>query len=500
MKTFSAEQMRMLEQRTIQEFGTPGDILMERAGQSVAKIANDLLQARNAQAVLLIAGKGNNGGDVFAAATLLAQKTPYHVEVWICGSERSIKGDAEHHLKKMKRAGVVAREVNTAADFESVQPPDLIIDGLLGTGSRGAPRGFMQTLIEWINEESYFCPVLSIDLPSGIDPDTGRAAGVAVTAHYTVVLGAIKTGLIREAALPYFGRIHLVDIGIPQRYIDALDGDPEADFIDSTDLRHPRRRPLTHKGDYGHVLLIGGSVGTTGAIAMAARAALRTGAGVVSVLTPEAVYPIVAQAAGPEVMVLPFSDLDTLTVDFENRWKKVTSVCVGPGLEQNPAAIERLLADCPVPIALDAGALCVTPEIISEAECPVVITPHVGEFKRLFDCECTNRWEQAKNAAETLRKTVILKGAGTVVAHPGEKLAINLTGNPGMATAGSGDVLAGILAALLGQGMKSDQAARHAVYLHGRAADIAVEKRCEEALIATDIIEAISHAIWTIRT
>ncbi len=484
--------MRELDRRTIED-GTPGEELMRRAGQGVANIASDILATRNGHSVLLIAGTGNNGGDVFAAATELSQ-TDIDLEVWICGSQSQIKGDAQLHLKKMIRSGIIPKEVRSENDLIPKTDPDLIIDGLLGTGSKGAPRGFMATLVEWINLEAQYSFVLSIDIPSGTDADSGIAEGAAVKADITATIGLPKTGLIRPEALPMVGSVEVIDIGIPFEFMEDTDGCLDAALIDRSDMFIPRRERAGHKGDYGHVLLIGGSKGYTGAIAMAARAALRSGAGLVSVLTPEEVYPIVAQACGPEVMVHSFPMLGKLTVDFSKHWKKVTAVLAGPGLGQAPEFVEQLLNTCPVPLVLDADALCVAPKKIAGAKCPVVLTPHPGEFERLFGAPVTDRWAQARTAAKTTGKTIVLKGAGTVVAEHGQKLAINLTGNPGMATGGSGDVLAGLLTGLLGQSMETFEAATTAVYLHGLAGDIAAELMTQESLIATDIIEALPDA------
>ncbi|MCC7299454.1 MAG: NAD(P)H-hydrate dehydratase [Verrucomicrobia bacterium] len=492
MKTVFADQMRKLDRRTIED-GTPGEELMRRAGLGVADIARDFLASRGGHSVLLIAGTGNNGGDVFAAAFELSQ-TDLDIEVWLCGSQGQIKGDAQLHLKKMVRAGIIPKEVRSQNDLFPKTQPDLIVDGLLGTGSKGAPRGFMGPLIEWINAEGQNAFVLAIDIPSGIDADSGVAEGLAVKADMTVTIGLPKTGLIRPAALPYIGSVEVVDIGIPHEFIEDIAGCEEAELIDRSDIFIPRRERDSHKGTYGHVLLIGGSKGYTGAIAMAARAALRSGAGLVSVLTPEEVYPIVAQACGPEVMVHPFPSIGKLVVDFSKHWKKITAVLIGPGLGQFPEAIEHLLKHCKVPLVLDADALCVSPERIAAAECPVVLTPHPGEFERLFGKPVVDRWAQAKQAADLTDQTIILKGAGTVIAAPERKLAVNLTGNPGMATGGSGDVLAGLLVGLLGQGMDMFDAARTAVYLHGIAGDIAAHDFTQSALIATDMIDALPDA------
>jgi NAD(P)H-hydrate epimerase len=492
MKTVSAAEMRELDRRTI-ENGLPGEELMRRAGQGVAGIAGDVLSGRGGQSVLFLAGTGNNGGDVFAAAAELSQ-TDLDIEVWICGSQRQIQGDAQLHLKKMVRAGIIPKEVHSTNDLFPKINPDLIIDGLLGTGSKGAPRGFMGPLIEWVNAEGQHALILSIDIPSGLDADTGIAAGPAVKADITVTIGLPKTGLIRPEALPYVGSVETVDIGIPLEFIEDTGGCEEAELIDRSDLFIPRRERDSHKGSYGHVLLIGGSKGFTGAIAMAARAALRSGAGLVSILTPEEVYPIVAQAAGPEIMVHPFPNLGSLTIDFSRDWKKVTAVLAGPGLGQAPELIKQLLQNGRVPLLLDADALCVAPEKIAAAQGPVVLTPHPGEFERLFGAPVTDRWAQAQNAAKRTGKTVVLKGAGTVVAEAGRRLAVNLTGNPGMATGGSGDVLAGLLTGLLGQGMEPFDAAMTAVYLHGIAGDIAAHDFTQEALIASDLIGALPDA------
>ncbi len=485
--------MRELDRRAIEEFNIPGDLLMERAGQGVADIALDVLSVRMADSVLLIAGTGNNGGDVFAAACFLA-KADMDVTVWICGSRQSIKGDAEYHLKKMIRCGIHPVEIATTDDLILDRQPAVIVDGLLGTGAKGAPRGFMSSVVDFINQAAPRSFILAIDLPSGVDADTGVAEGSAVRANLTATMCLPKTGLIRPEAVPYAGNIEVIDIGIPVELKQQAPGCPKAELIDRAGLSIPFRGNETHKGNYGHVLLVGGAVGTAGAIAMAARAALRSGAGLVSVLTPEEVYPIVAQAAGPEVMVHPVPDPGNLTIDFSRDWKKVSAVCIGPGLKSDRAAVERLLAQSKIPVVLDAGALCISPETIAATKCPVVLAPHPGEFERLFGEPVTDRWAQARAASDLTGKTVVLKGAGTVVAAPGHKTGINMSGNPGMAKGGSGDVLAGMVTALLGRGLAPFEAAVTAVHLHGLAGDIAAEDMTQEAMTATDIIQALPEA------
>lgn len=469
---------------------------MLRAGRGVAGLICDLLAECGGTSVLLIAGKGNNGGDVFAAATELAD-TGLAVEVWLCGSSTQLRGDAQIHFQYMVEAGVIPKEVHSVQDFTPTTRPDLIVDGLLGTGSSGAPRGCMADLIDWVNQQRTYARILSIDLPSGVDSDHGTIEGTAVYADLTATLGLPKTGLIRPVAISRVGRLEVVDIGLPKEILDEMPGCLEAEYIHSSDVKLPRRERDGHKGKYGHVVLIGGSVGYTGAIAMAARAALRSGAGLVSVLTPQEVYPVVTQACGLEAMVHPFSSLDALAGRFFSDWKKADAVLVGPGLGRSDAArglVESLLPNCSVPLVLDADALCVTAEQLASAAGPVVFTPHPGEFERLFGAPVTDRWRQAREAAERAGQIVVLKGAGTVIARCGDALWVNLTGNPGMAKGGSGDVLAGMLVSFLGQGIHPLDAAKTAVYLHGLAGDIAAERLSQEAMLPTDLIESLPQA------
>ena len=504
MKTISSADMRELDRRTIEEFNIPGDVLMERAGQGVAEVTLDVLTARMSDTVLLIAGTGNNGGDVFAAASFLAE-AELDVTVWICGSKRNIKGDAEYHLKKMIRRGIHPVEIANDEDLDLERTPAVIVDGLLGTGANGAPRGFMSEVIDFINEEAQRSFVLSIDIPSGVNADTGIAEGNAVRANLTATMCLPKTGLIRPEAIPYVGTIEVIDIGIPAILKEQAPACPDAELIDRSDLRIPFRGNETHKGHHGHVLLIGGSVGYTGAIAMAARAALRSGAGLVSVLTPAEVYPIVAQAAGPEIMVRPLEcrgGVPTALKRDGDIASTFNTIAIGPGLgrtDETKQLVVNLLNSCGVPLVLDADALCVSPEQIAAATCPVVLTPHPGEFERLFGEPVSDRWAQARAAADRIGQTVVLKGAGTVVAHPDYTMGVNMSGNPGMATAGSGDVLAGILSTLLGRGMAPFEAAITGVHLHGLAGDIAAEDMTQEAMIATDIIRALPDAFRIIQ-
>ncbi len=474
MKTVSAAEMRELDRRTIEEFGTPGDVLMERAARGLVEQVLRLIQAHRIAypSILLIAGKGNNGGDAEVAHRMLLEKN-------------------------------ISSNLWKVADIDwataSSDGFNLIVDGLLGTGTSGAPRGKFAEAIHFINCAKGL--KVAIDIPSGLNADTGEPLGETVIADLTVTMGLPKTGLIRSESVECTGSIETVDIGIPAEYINSTKGCTEAELITQSDVQLPRRKRDSHKGTYGHVLLIGGAPGMTGAIAMAACAALRSGAGLVSVFTPEEVVPIVAQAAGPEAMVHGFPNLGKIkgvqAQPASKVWKNADAILIGPGLgrsEESRTAVEKLIAACNVPLVLDADALSVSPEIIAAAKCPVVLTPHPGEFSTLFEKETrrvqADRWGAAHNAAERTCKIVVLKGARTIVAALGKKLAINSTGNPGMAKGGSGDVLAGLLAGLLAQGIDPLQATKTAVWLHGKAGDLAAAKQTEAAMTATDLIDA----------
>ena len=500
MKTVSAAEMRELDRRTIEEFGTPGEVLMERAARGLVGHILALIHAHQIErpSILLIAGKGNNGGDAEVAHRMLLEEN-ISSNLW---------NVQETHWATASADGF-----------------NIIVDGLLGTGTSGAPRGKFAEAIAFINRTKGL--KVAIDIPSGLNADTGEAQGETVIADLTVTMGLPKTGLIRSESVEYTGPVETVDIGIPKEYIDAVEGCTDAELITQSDVQFPRRKRNSHKGTYGHVLLIGGAPGMTGAIAMAARAALRSGAGLVSVLTPEEVVPIVAQAAGPEAMVRPLRpSLETLlagsprssavakamadrrtTATMDScragaetppvEGVRYSSILIGPGLgrsDETRKMVEQLLATCTIPLLLDADALRVSPETIAEAKCPVVITPHPGEFATLFETTVeqvqADRWAAARSAAERTCNIVVLKGARTIVAAPGEKLAVNSTGNPGMAKGGSGDVLAGLLAGLLAQGIDPLQATKTAVWLHGKAGDLAAAENTEAAMTATDLIDA----------
>ncbi len=442
MKAVTTAQMRELDARAIAA-GTSGAELMERAGYAVAKTTFELLRRSDSRSVLLFAGKGNNGGDAIVAARHLqaagCAPTVIRIEDWPC-------------------------ELPDAA---------VIVDGLLGIGLKGEVREPYASAIMAINASGI--PVVAIDLPSGLGTAT------CVRANVTVTLGLPKIDLLRPAAMDYVGRIEVADIG--------LTGDVESDIelITRADIVLPERRRSAHKGDFGHLLIIAGSEGYTGAPVLCAHAAARAGAGLVTLAVPKEIYPIVAGMCPPEVMPRTLDDLPTFD-----------ALAIGPGMGRKPETqklVWKLLSTAGRPVVVDADALnaiATAPAALKKLPGPLVLTPHPGEMARLIGKPVTDRWEVARQFAQEYGHVLALKGAGTVVTDKSGKLWINLTGNSGMAKGGMGDALTGIIGALLAQGLSPQEAAKAGVFVHGRAGDVAAEKRGEASMLATDLIDALS--------
>ena len=488
MKLVTPEQMRALDAQTI-ESGIPGAELMLTAGEGLSDSVRTL--AGNHQLVdspvLFIAGPGNNGGDAFVAAYLL-HEDGWPVECWLATPENNIKGDALIHFKKMKKAGVPFEVLDSSEHWqfvaESGVDAEIVVDGLLGTGFSGELYGTMADAVAFVDAQADRALVVAIDLPSAM----------AVRADLTVTMGLPKIESVQAEHVDLVGNMDVIDIGIPPEFIDEVAGDAELEYIHPSDLAplFPRRPRDSHKGAFGHALCIGGTKGFSGAITMATRTALRSGAGLVSACVPDAIHGLVAPAV-PEAMVhstLPDSD-----------W---TAVMAGPGMGRTATTCEQilqLLETSKVPVVLDADAISVLADhvdAISKASCPVILTPHPGEFATLFGLKVDDvqedRYGMARMAADKLGATVVLKGAGTLVASPDVPIAVNMTGNPGMAAGGSGDVLAGLIVGLAAQGIPPFEAACAGVWLHGKAGDLAAADQSQASMTATDLIQKIPEA------
>ena len=508
MKTVTAAQMREIDARMGAEFGLSGEMVMDRAGFGVARAVQNLADRAGFTDPLIqiFAGRGNNGGDAFVAARYLAEDD-FEVEVWLAGSVRDLDGDALRAHGLLKAAKVKCTEMPTRADWDrllgELPGGDILVDGLLGTGITGPARGPAAGAIRYINANASRGFVVSIDLPSGLHADTGAAPGDVVCADETVTIGLPKQGLLAPRALEYVGSVEVADIGIPWELVAPLAADRE--LITAADLRSflPRRLRATHKGAYGHALLLAGSMAYPGAARLALGGALRSGAGLVTAVVPEGIW---AATTGffPEGIVRPgpMTDAGTLAArtweTIRPRLADYSAVLIGPGMTAHPETAELVrvaLRECRAPLVLDADALNVLAgrmEPIATAAGPVVLTPHPGEMGRLLGCEPSLVQEEREavlaKAVEKSGAVVVLKGAGTLVGAPGRGVHLNLSGNPGMATGGTGDVLAGLVTSLMAQGIEPFDAARAAVYLHGHAGDSVVLRGSQHTLMASDLI------------
>lgn len=513
MKSVSAGQMRALDRQMIATGGVPGEVLMDRAGFGVAEIVRRLADTAGFHdpRIALFAGRGNNGGDAFVAARYL-HEVEMDVEVLFAGDIQAVSGDALLALRKMREAGVRLQVLETMDDWDALRLSrnwwaDILVDGLLGTGSRGPARGPAAGAIELINALSKQALVVAIDLPSGLDADTGTAEGDAVIADLTVTMGLPKRGLLQPDALEFVGVVEVVDIGIADELTESLPDGPE--LITARDVagcfdRRPRR---SHKGGYGHALLVGGGPGYSGAITLAAMAACRSGAGLISALVPASLVNTVAVRV-PEAMVLGGTMTDTGSLSGEALEKmldadglsRFSAVLIGPGLTTHPDGyrlVAAALASGVKTVVLDADALnlvAAAPESLDGTRPGVILTPHPGEMGRLLGCAARaveqDRFGMARHAAGQFGAVTVLKGAGTVIAD-GTRLAVNLTGNPGMATGGMGDVLAGLMTGLAAQGLDPFAAAMAAVYLHGCAGDDVALAGSQAGLTALAVANAI---------
>lgn len=515
MKAITSAQMREVDRVATTEFDIPGFELMRRAGQGVAATVEYLAEkARGGDTFIqMIAGRGNNGGDVFAAALFL-HEDDFEVEVLLAGSASDVRGDALRHLGKMRAAGIPLFELPTKESWEEALREagsgEIVVDGVLGIGINGPPRGPIAGAIHYINAIAEDNLVVSIDVPSGLDADTGEAPGEAVVADITATIGLPKIGLLSQKAIPYVGSLDVIGIGIPMELTAGYQ--TRRHLITGWDVRRqlPKRPRNSHKGDFGHLLVVGGAAGYAGAPALAAQAALRSGVGLASALVPRGIQPTVAGAA-LELMAHPGAETETGSLDerawaaWKDRLAGFNAIVAGPGMTRHAgttAWIRNLLKAYQGPLLLDADALNVlegNPRILADTEAQVVITPHPGELARLLGrttAEIQNDREGAAlEAARLTQAVVVLKGAGTVVAREGSPLHINLTGNPGMATGGMGDVLAGLIGGLLAQGLLPFDAACAGVFLHGRAGDNAMWRRSQSSLLPSDLIQELPSTL-----
>jgi ADP-dependent NAD(P)H-hydrate dehydratase / NAD(P)H-hydrate epimerase len=514
MRILNAAQMREADRYTIEDIGIPSLVLMENAGRQVVAAIEAAYEDRLDGRVAVLCGRGNNGGDGFVVARTLLQRG-IDTAVFVIGALADVRGDARTNLDILGRLGVTVVEVNDEQQWElhfsEISKCTLIVDAIFGTGLKAPVSGMMETVIADVNASDI--PIVAVDLPSGLSADTPHLIGDCMDASLTVTLGAPKLPLVLPPGEAYAGDVVIADIGIPIEVFDGLDGS-HVDLLTPEQLRGlvTPRVADSHKGDFGRVTLVAGSMGKTGAAYLSAMGALRSGAGLVTVATPKSCLPIVASTE-PTFMTMPLPDDDTGCVIADGVDRLLDGdqdvVACGPGLGRTASVAEfvrTLLDRATVPLVLDADAITVLADdpglLTGSEERDVIITPHPGEMARLVGSSIAdvqaNRIEVASDFATTRRVYVVLKGHRTVIATPEGRVYINPTGNPGMATGGTGDVLTGMIAAWLAQLLDAEAACRLAVFLHGAAGDLAEAREGQVSMIATDLLDCLGDALTTL--
>lgn len=513
MNVVTPSEMRELDRLTIGKYKVPALALMENAGRAVADQALTMLGGRAPgmpSKVCVLCGPGNNGGDGFVAARLLHEQGTA-VSVFLLARAAGLKNEARINWRRAEKSGRKVLEVisakGLAALVRELATADLVIDAIFGTGFRGAPDKLAADAIAAVNVRG--APVLAVDIPSGVNGETGAAAGAAIRADRTVTMGLAKTGLLFHPGKSLAGDMVVADIGLPQKLLEGHGFATETlEHPDAARLL-PQRLPDAHKGSCGTVVVLAGSLGFTGAAALAARTALCSGAGMAYLGVPESLHDILAVKL-TEVIIRPLPETRTRTISIHalerirSLFTKADALAIGPGLSTHPETvdlIQQLLPLLPVPAVIDADALNALSqriETLGTAKVPLILTPHYGELSRLLQVDIqgirANPLAAAREATKRFRQVVVLKGAPSVVAEPSGRVWINTTGNAGMATAGTGDVLTGLIAGLLAQGLKPAEAARLGVFLHGMSGDIAAGHTTEYCLLASDLADHLPLA------
>jgi NAD(P)H-hydrate epimerase len=483
---------------------------MENAGRQVVAAIEAAYERQLNGRVAVLCGRGNNGGDGFVVARTLLQRG-VDTAVFVIGSLGDVRGDARTNLDILGRLGLTVVEIGDEQSWElhfsEIAQCALIVDAILGTGLKAAVSGMLETVFADINASDI--PIVSIDVPSGLSADTPHLPGDCVSAAMTVTLAAPKLPLVLPPGETHAGDVVIADIGIPYEVIDGLEG-TYVDLLTPEQLREviEPRTAESHKGDFGRVTVVAGSIGKTGAALLSGMGALRSGAGLVTVATPASCLPIVAAMAA-EVMSEPLPESEgSVAAGAVERVLELAQdvIACGPGLgrTRDAAAFVRALVDrATVPLVLDADALTLLAEepggLVGRDDRDVIITPHPGEMARLagmtVDEVQASRLEVAADFATTHRVYVVLKGHRTVIATPAGRIFINPTGNPGMATAGTGDVLTGMIAAWLAQLLDAEAACRISVFLHGAAGDLAEAACGQIAMTSTDLLSHLGDAV-----
>lgn len=509
MKLATNEQMAQVVKIAIKEFGIPGIVLMENAGFAMLhEIVKDFTPANR---ILIICGNGNNGGDGFVLARHLHQRG-YPVQIFHVGYPEHLIGDSEVNFQIISRLKIPMARIHNEKDlpefFVELSRCSLVVDSLIATGMFASAGGVDNTIIRAINEAA--CKVYSVDMPSGIGGNDGRVGSVAIRADKTVTFTLPKVGNLLYPGAEYNGELVIRDIGIPKEVVEEVPMNYEVITRDMVVDMIPKRDRNSHKGYYGKAKMIAGSMSMAGAAILTTKAALRSGLGMARLYVPDSINHIMKTAV-PELITIPFQELrkgviginhiDTILKDAPD--SDVFAVGPGCGISfELEEIVKNLIEKVPCPLILDADALNVLAKditVLKDKQAPIIITPHMGEMSRLTGKPLEEILENpvftARDFAVEWQIYVVLKSARTVVATPEGKVYVNINGNSGMSTAGTGDVLTGIITGLVGQGLSPLQAAICGVFIHGMTGDDVAERIGEHGLLAGDLVEALPYTL-----
>jgi len=509
MKVVTSQQMREIDRKTIEENNISGRILMENAGIRIFQSLKNIYPDLRLKKIIIFSGSGNNGGDGFVVARHLYD-FGVRVKVFLLTPFNKIRGEAEENLNILKKMGVELIETETVKLEEiqrTIRNSDLIIDAILGTGLQGKVTGLKANIIDSIymtNKE-----VVAIDVPSGLNADTGKIEGPCIKATHTITLALPKIGLLIFPGASYAGKVTVEDIGIPSYLLK--DKKIKTNMVTKEIVKSllPFRAIYSHKGSFGKVLILAGSVGMTGAAYLASEAAIRSGTGIVVLGIPRSLNQIM-EIKLTEVITLPLAETiqQSLGEDAEETilklMKKISVLGIGPGISRQSETqrlVRKIINKSNVPLVVDADAiyaLSEDPVILKNTKVPLVITPHPGEMAQLInkdiDYIINNQIDITREIAQKYGIVVVLKGARTIIANKEGEVYINVGDNSGMATGGSGDVLTGIICSLIAQGADNFSAAIIGVYIHSLAGNLARDIKGERGMIAGDILSQVPQA------
>lgn len=505
-KLATSEEMRELDRRAEQEFGVPSIVLMENAGRGVYEAVAHLIGNVQGKHVAVVAGRGNNGGDGFVAARHL-RDAGAQVKVLLLANPSEVTGDARINLDILLKTGLPVQPISVSDNLTAeLAHCDVIIDSIFGTGIRGEVTGLPAEAIRAINSSNR--PVVSVDIPSGLDANTGRILGNCVQAHCTVTFALPKIGLVTYPGATCVGKLTVQDIGIPHSLYETISVELSSEKWVASKL--PNRPPDAHKGSFGTTIVIGGSSGMIGAAVLAGESALRCGTGLSITAVPASLQDVAA-AKLTEVMTRPLPETETRAISSNalepalQLCEKASAVVLGCGIgthESTREFVVTLLSSLEKPLLLDADALnclAVDPTALENKHGPVVITPHPGEMARLLKTNTqeiqADRLATARLASSRFHSVVVLKGARTIIAEPSGRVFVNPTGNHGMATGGTGDVLAGAIGSLMAQGLSPLEAAICGAFIHGMAGDLSAHELGDAGMMAGDVLKALPKAM-----